>query len=226
MSGKIVIIGCGETAALAYEYFTHDSQYEVVAFAVDKIFLKEKNFCGLPVVSLDELTLSYPPSDFMAFVAMGSGELNHQRERMFSRLKSLKYTFASYVSSKAFVWHNVKIGENCFILEHNVLQPFSTVGNNVVMWSGNHLGHRSVIGDHCFITSHVVISGYCSIGDYTFMGVNSCVADNIKVERECFISMGAVITRNSSENCIYRGSPAMKVKLPARVFCGVQEVER
>ena len=33
---KLVIIGAGEFAEIAYEYFTYDSPYEVVAFAVEK----------------------------------------------------------------------------------------------------------------------------------------------------------------------------------------------
>jgi glutamyl-tRNA reductase len=32
---KLVVIGDGETAEMAYEYFTYDSAYEVVAFAVE-----------------------------------------------------------------------------------------------------------------------------------------------------------------------------------------------
>ena len=48
------------------------------------------------------------------------------------------------------------IGENTFIFEANVVQPGVTVGDNVVLWSGNHIGHDSVIEDHCFIASHAV----------------------------------------------------------------------
>ena len=37
----IVIIGAGETAAIAYKYFTDDSPYEVVGFCVEGDFIKE-----------------------------------------------------------------------------------------------------------------------------------------------------------------------------------------
>ena len=33
---KIVIVGDGEFAEIACEYFTHDSPHEVVAFAVER----------------------------------------------------------------------------------------------------------------------------------------------------------------------------------------------
>ncbi|HEC1754848.1 TPA: sugar O-acyltransferase, partial [Campylobacter lari] len=31
---KLIIIGTGETASLAYEYFTNDSDYNIIAFAI------------------------------------------------------------------------------------------------------------------------------------------------------------------------------------------------
>ena len=39
---KLVIVGAGEFAEIAYEYFTYDSDYEVVGFAVEKAYIKEK----------------------------------------------------------------------------------------------------------------------------------------------------------------------------------------
>ncbi len=125
MTNQIVIIGAGETANLAYEYFTHDSDYTVVAFAVDSAYLTDTTYLGLPVVAIESLVESYPPSQYQAFVAIGSGELNYQRKRKYLQIKEMGYTLVSYISSRAFVWHNVKIGENCFIMEDNTLQPFT-----------------------------------------------------------------------------------------------------
>lgn len=223
MTDKIVIIGLGETANLAYEYYTYDSSYEVVAFAVDRPFMDKDSFQNLPVCAIDELTTKYPSNQYKVFVALGSGELNYQRTRMYQKIKALGYDCVSYISSRAFVWHNVEIGENCFIMEENTLQPFTKVGNNVVMWSGNHLGHQSEIKDNCFITSHVVISGFCEIGENTFIGVNAAIADNVKVAKDNFIAMGSVIGKNTQENAIYKGNPAIVSPLPAKKFCRVKE---
>lgn len=223
MNKKLIIIGTGETANLAYEYFTLDSDYEVAAFAVNREYRREDTFRNLPVVDFEGVEKSFPPDEFEAFIAMGSGELNYARTRMYQQTKSKGYRLASYVSSRAFVWHNVTIGENCFILENNTLQPFTSVGNNVVMWSGNHLGHQSVIRDNCFITSHVVISGYCEIGRNTFIGVNASIADNVKVAPDNFIAMGCVINKNTEENKIYKGNPAAAAAISAKYFCNVKE---
>ena len=205
---KLVIVGLGETADLAYEYFTKDSAFEVVAFSADKEFLNIKEKYKLPIVNAEDLLACYPPSDFLLFVAIASSRLNYDRKKVYLRLKDQGYKFASYISSKAFVWDNVKIGENCFILENNTLQPFVIIGNNVTLWSGNHIGHRSEIRDHCFITSHVVISGFCKIEENCFMGVNSSIADNVTIAENNFIAMSTAVHKNTKAKSMYIGCPA------------------
>lgn len=41
MDKKLLIIGAGETASIAYDYFTNDSEYEVVGFAVEKKYYSD-----------------------------------------------------------------------------------------------------------------------------------------------------------------------------------------
>jgi sugar O-acyltransferase (sialic acid O-acetyltransferase NeuD family) len=204
---KIVIIGDGETAELAYEYFTHDSPLEVVGFAVEAIYKKRDEFFGLPVVAFEEVERHFSPREHQAFAAISYTQLNRVRARFFQEVKTKGYTCASYVSSQAFVWHNVEIGENCFIFENNVIQYKVRIGNNVVLWSGNHIGHQTVIHDNVFISSHVVVSGYCEVGAHTFMGVNSSVANDVKIAPDNIIAMGAVIHKHTEPGKIYKGNP-------------------
>ncbi len=205
---KIVVIGDGETAELAYEYFTHDSPHEVIGFAVEAAYKKRDEFFGLPVVAFEEVEKHFSPQEYQAFAAISYTQLNRVRARMFKTLKSKGYTCASYVSSRAFVWHNAEIGENCFIFENNVIQYKVKIGDNVVLWSGNHIGHQTVIQDNVFISSHVVVSGYCEVGTNTFMGVNSSVANDVVIAPDNIIAMGAVIHKNTEPRKIYMGNPA------------------
>jgi sugar O-acyltransferase (sialic acid O-acetyltransferase NeuD family) len=220
---KLLIVGIGETSLLAAEYFRFDSDFEVVAFLADYEYIDQKDFDSCPLVAIGEAVNFYPPSEYFAFVAMGSGTLNRDRTKVCRRMKELGYSLASYVSTRAFVWPNVKIGDNCFVLEHNTLQPFTQLGNNVVLWSGNHIGHRTVIEDNCFITSHVVISGFCTIGEFSFLGVNSSIADGVQIGKDNFIAMGTSIAKSTAEDCIYSGNPAELRSISAKRFCRVRQ---
>lgn len=209
---KLVIAGAGELAMIAYEYFTYDSAYEVCGFAVERDYIESATLYDLPIVPFEDVEQQYPPSEFEVFVAIPASQLNRLRTRLYHSVKDKGYTCATYISSRAFVWRNAEIGENCFIFENNTVQPFVKIGNNVILWSGNHIGHRSVIEDNCFISSHVVVSGYCTIGESCFLGVNSTLNDHVTVARDCIVASGSLVSKDLKEpERIYYGSPAKEL---------------
>lgn len=193
---KLVIVGDGEFADIAYEYFTVDSDYEVVGFAVEKEYLKRDSFHDLPVVAFEEIEQHFSKGDVHLYVAITYTRLNQVREKLYNASKAKGYIMANYISSRAFVWRTAKLGDNVFIFEGNVVQHGVTIGNNVVLWSGNHIGHQTVIGDHTYFSSHVVVSGYCKIGQRCFLGVNATFADYITLADDCFVAMGAQMVRS------------------------------
>ena len=205
---KLVIVGDSAFAEIAYEYFTHDSPHEVVAFCVEREFLTRETLFGLPVVAMDEMEARYRPGDHYFYAALVYTQMNRLRTRLYHRMKALGYAPASYVSSRAFVWPNVQLGEHCFIFEDNTVQPFVRIGDNVVLWSGNHIGHHSGIGDHCFISSHVVVSGFCEVGTSCFIGVNATFGNNLTVGNDCLIGSGALIARDVPEDTLVKGNLA------------------
>jgi len=93
-----------------------------------------------------------------------------------------------------------------------------TIGNNVVLWSGNHLGHDCTIEDHCFITSHVVIAGYTRIGEYTFIGINATLRDDITIGKSNIIGAGCTILKSTGDNEVFINKPAEKCKLDTQAF--------
>ncbi len=200
---------------IAYEYFTYDSEYEIVAFAVEKNFIRDELLYDLPIIALENLEKHFPSTEYDAFVAIPASQLNRLRSRLFKFVKDKGYKCATYVSSRAFVWRNAIIGENCFIFEDNTIQPFVEIGNNVILWSGNHIGHRTVIEDDCFLASHVVVSGYCRIGRGSFLGVNSTFNDKVSVAPNCIVASGALVTKNlDMEAKVYYGAPAKEMPNP------------
>jgi sugar O-acyltransferase (sialic acid O-acetyltransferase NeuD family) len=211
MRRPLVIIGAGEFAQIACEYFTHDSGYDVVAFSVERDYLAQPMLVDRPVVAYETLAEHYPPADYEAFVAIPATQLNRLRTRFYQDAKGKGYRFATYVSSRAFVWHNAQVGENSFIFENNVIQPFVRIGNNCILWSGNHVGHRTVVHDNVFVASHAVISGYCDIGEGCFIGVNATFNDQVKVAADNVIGAGALVTRDTEPGRIYVGSPARAI---------------
>ena len=213
-TNKVVVFGTNDLAELAHYYLTNDSEYEVVAFTVNKDYLKEITFKELPVVPFEELEKIYPPSEYLFFAPMTGVKMNNLRKKIYLEGKSKGYEYISYVSSKATSFNN-EIGENCFILENNTLQPFTKIGNNVVLWSGNHIGHHGIIEDHVFFTSHVVLSGHCHVKERAWFGVNSTIRDGLTIGEGCLIGMGSLVTKSTDDDGLYIGTPAKKQVAPA-----------
>jgi len=207
MKNDIIIFGTKQTAQLAKYYIENDSHYRVVAFTVHERFIDRPEFEGLPIIPFESLASIYPPSEYQLFAPMTGIKMNQIRKSVFEQGKEMGYTFISYISSHA---TNLckSIGENCFILEDNTLQPFTEIGDNVVLWSGNHIGHHGKIDDHVFFTSHVVMSGNCHIKERAWIGVNATLRDGITIGEGSLIAMGSLITRNTEDDSFYMGVPA------------------
>lgn len=215
---KLILIGDSAFAEVAFEYFQHDSSYDVIAFAVERAYLTKDRLFDRPVVALEDLPQLFDPRDHSFYAALVYTQLNRLRTRLYQQVKALGYRPASYISPRAFVWRNVELGEHCFVFENNVLQPFVRVGSNVVLWSGNHIGHHSRIGNDCFISSHVVVSGFCEIGERCFLGVNATLANNISIGADCLIGAGATVLKNVPSDTLLKATAAEAAKIKATTY--------
>ncbi len=201
---KIVVFGVSQWAELSHFYLTHDSPHEVVAFTLDRDYIETHEYKGLPVVPFDEVEKHHPPGDFSMFIPMSFKRMNHLRAEKYDAAKAKGYKLISYVSSKATTFPGFECGDNCFILEDNTIQPFVKIGSNVVMWSGNHIGHHSTIKDHVMITSHVIISGCCTVEEFCFFGVNATVRDETVIAHDTLVGMGVAILKDTQAYEVYK----------------------
>lgn len=200
---RLVIFGTGDIARLAQHLFTRDSEHEVVAFTVDAAYRKGDQFRGLPVVDFETVERRFPPDDYRMFVAVSYARMNRVREEKYHRARGLGYTLATYISSRCTFLTEEPVGDNCFVQEGNVVQPFVSIGNNVTLWSGVQIAHDSTIGDHCFLAPCAAVSGNVRVGPNSFLGVNSTVANGVTVAPRTLVGAGAVITKDTIEGGVY-----------------------
>jgi sugar O-acyltransferase (sialic acid O-acetyltransferase NeuD family) len=214
----LIIMGDTMFAELAYEYFTYDSPYQVVAFSVDEAYLSRTSLFGLPVIPRERLTATYAPGEHSFYAAMGYSKLNRVRARFYKEIKALGYTPASYISSRTSVWRNAQVAEHVFIFEDNVIQPYAKVGNNVILWTGTMIGHHSVVHDHVFMSLHVAVAGIVEIGAYGFYGVNATIINEVKIGEDCLIGAGALVTKDVPPNTLIKGTRSESSDLTPRQY--------
>ncbi len=207
----IVIFGAGDIARLAHFYFTRDSEHRVVAFTVDAAYRRDTMLARLPIVDFEAVEREFPPSQCQMFVALSYAQINKLRAGKYAEARSRGYSLVSYVSSRCTNLADEPVGDNCFILEDNTIQPFVRIGSNVTLWSGNHIGHDSVIEDHVFISSHVVVSGHVTVGAGSFLGVNATLRNGIAIGPHTLVGGGAVIMADTLPGSVHVARPAQKI---------------
>jgi len=215
---RIVLFGAGKIADEAYFYFKNDSPHDVVAFTVDEAHLSVREKWGLPVVPFEGLERLYPPDAFDMFVAVGYQGLNSFRAQKYAECKGKGYRLVTFVSSRASNFGAVELGDNCFVLENVVIQPCSRVGNDVFLWSGNHVGHHASIGSHCYLSGQVIVSGCSAIEPYCFLGVNATVGHELTIGEGSFIGAGSLVTKNVPFRSVYIREDTPRYRLDAPSF--------
>jgi sugar O-acyltransferase (sialic acid O-acetyltransferase NeuD family) len=208
----VVIFGAGDIARLAHYYYSTDSEHRVVAFTVDSEFRKSDSFQDLPLVDFERLDRQFSPASVRMFVALSYARMNQARAEAYRRAKERGYALVSYISSRCTNLAQAAVGDNCFILEDNTIQPFVRIGSNVTLWSGNHIGHDSTIEDHVFVSSHVVISGHVRVGEYSFLGVNATLRNGISIAPRTLVGAGAVIMGDTTEGGVYVARPSPRLE--------------
>ena len=202
---KAIIFGANAQAEVVAYLLDVDSEYEVQAFCISAAYREGDSFYDKPLVDFETIENVYPPSEYEMYVSLSYADQNKVRERFYHEAKEKGYTLLTYISSRTTNYAK-SIGDNCFIFEDNTIQPFVEIGNNVILWSGNHIGHHSIVEDNCFISSHVVISGLCRIGANSFLGVNSTLRDGMTLGKYNTLGAGCLMVKNTEDDKIFIGT--------------------
>ena len=200
----LVIFGAGKVSEVIVDSIQKDARYEIVAICCDEEFTgTQKDFLGLPLISLNELKIQFPPKSVEVLVAIGYHHSNRIRAEKVAMLKSLGYCGARYIAGSAQVSKPENIGEFSIILQNATVQAGAVLGENVIVWDHGFVGHHATVDSHCWINTGVIICGNAHVKEYCYFGVNATVAHNITVGRFCFIGANALISQNAAEQGVY-----------------------
>ena len=212
---KLIIYGVGRFAEYAAYVFENDSSYGVIAFSIEQNYLNKQLDSDRikQIIPFENLEENFHPLDYDLFIAVGN---NLIRERIFNIAKRKGYKLANYISSKASTWENVKYGENCFIGEGCMLNPFTHLGDNNILFN-TVIGHHSKIGNHTLL-SGTILAGNVTIGNFSFLGLHSSIKENIKIGSKNIIGMNTSISSNTEDNSVYTSSSAIKRSITFNEF--------
>ena len=189
---KIVIFGAGDMGQLTLLLLREDGRREVAAFTVERSHLAAAQPCELELVPFEEVAKSHPPATHDILIALGPGERNRHRKRLFEAAAGMGYEFASYVHPSARVHAASSMGRNCLIYENAVVQPYARLADNVTVRPLSYIGHHVSLGAHSFVAPNASLLGRCSTGERCFIAAGAVVGPGIG------LGAGTVVGANAS----------------------------
>lgn len=214
----IILFGNGKIAEVLLYFFTHHSDHKVVACTVDRNYLFDAEWQGLPVIPFDEIRNSHPPESYDMFVALGYQDMNSLRAARCDEARQQGYNLVSYVHPESGLPGDCTHGDNCFIMNQVLIHPRVRLGNNVFVWSGAMIGHHSTIGNNCWLTSCANISGGVEAGENCFFAVNSTIGNSVRVGANCFIGANALVIKSTEDNQVFLAESSKPQRLNTQQF--------
>ena len=208
-NNKLIIFGVGEFAQEIFLYLKKFSKFQVIGFSIHKEFIKENSLFELPIIPFEELENNYSPNEVSMLICVGFSKMNKKREKVFEQVKQKGYKLENFIHPSNQLWDEFEIGENCIILENNVIRPNVKIGNNVIIENNNVISHHTIISDNCYVTSHAIIAGHVTIKNNCYLGINCTIRNRVTLEKECLIGAGAVILKNTKEKEVYSANTVM-----------------
>lgn len=148
------------------------------------------------------LVLAIGNAEILSYLA---GEISN-KNIIFPNLIAPSVTFYDKASVKFgkgnIVFYNSIISCNSFFGDFNLLN------NNVA------IGHDVKIGSFNVLNPYVKIAGNVSIGNINFFGLASMSLQGIKIGEKTKIAAGSCLYRNTKDESLYFGNPAMLKVVP------------
>lgn len=137
-----------------------------------------------------------------------STKLNFNFLHRLTDLKIPLERFVTVVHPAAVISKFARIGRGVSI------QPFVSVGPNVII--GNHvqifaqalIGHNSTLDDHSYIANNACVGANVHLKKGAYLGTNCCLIENITVGEWALIGMGAVVLKDVPAYTKVVGNPA------------------
>ena len=173
MKKQIMIIGAGGLAKVVLDAIIKQNLYQIKGFCVDGLLVGDKVFSSYTVLS-DALLTDLEGDDSVFFVvAIGA---NIPRQKLFENALR-KFSPAIVLHPSAVVGHSVEIKHGTVVLANAVLNPYTTVGKNVILAAGVLVDHDCEIGDHVHLSLGTIVASKSKVSDFFTSEIGSILKE-------------------------------------------------
>ncbi len=192
---NLVIYGTTDFSKELHYYVEADHQGKVLAFVLDRQYIKENEFDGLPVLPYDELDTQYGKEEIEILVSLGYSKMNDSRRAIFDKCTNDGWKIASFIHSSV---QNLasQIGMGNIVMDKADLRLNAKIGDGNIILTRTMISHDCCVGDFNYFGGDNAICGNVKIGNHNFLGSN-CIVENRRVIKDYnLIGAGAYVNKD------------------------------
>ena len=203
---KIVILGDTEFAEELYQVMIAEGK-DVIAFSVDKQYMKSDTFCRLPMLPFENIEDCIDMKNVEVVLALGYSQMNNIRKNKYEECKQRHFQIATFCSERAFIYTK-SIGEGTIIMPSAYVGPSVEIGVCNVFRGKISIPHHNIVGDYNWFAAGCTLGGGAKIGNNCFLGLCTTVRNSISLANYTFTAANSYLHRNTVEGGAYMGMPA------------------
>ncbi|WP_456288557.1 acetyltransferase [Paenibacillus sp. AK002] len=206
MSKKVLVVGGGGHAKIVIDILQgYDECYEIVGFTSQTSDID--NILGVPYLG-DDSIISKLHGVNCFIVAVGNNKI---RKSIYKRLIQLGLEPINAISKSSYVSPNAHIGKGIVVVAGAVINPCSTIHDNVIINTLTGIDHDCVVGAHAHIAPGASLAGGVRVGEGAFIGMKASVVPEKTIGEWSIIGSGAVVVSDIPSAVTVVGVPAKKI---------------
>jgi sugar O-acyltransferase (sialic acid O-acetyltransferase NeuD family) len=206
---SVIGIGAGGHAKVIIDILQLNGEFDLMGLIDSDPGLKGNLVLGVPVLGGDdELESLYGKGVRHAFMGIASLAETESNKKIYQRIEAMGFEMVNAVHPRAVVAGDVTIGAGCRVFGGAVINPGTSLGNNVVVNTGAVVDHDCMIGNHAQIAPGVKLAGAVTVGEGAIVGIGATVIQGINIGEHAFVAAGAVVVRDVPARTMVAGIPA------------------
>jgi len=206
---SVIGIGAGGHAKVIIDILRLNGEFDLIGLIDSDSSRLGDQVLGVSVLGGDDrLESLYQDGVRHAFIGVASLAKTENNKLIFERIRKLGFDIVNAVHPSAVVAGDVKIGQGTRIFGGAVINPGTSLGDNVVVNTGAIIDHDCVIGDHSQIAPGARLAGGVTVGEGSIVGIGSTVIQEIKIGDYSFVAAGAAVIRDVPSRTRVAGVPA------------------
>ncbi|MCX7922471.1 MAG: acetyltransferase [Clostridia bacterium] len=209
----IVIIGAGgfgrEVAQLIKDINKYQEEWNLLGY-IDE----DPNRHGLlqnddPILGGFEWFAKNTDRDIYTVCAIGKPKIKYS---LINKANAYNVNYANLIHPSVIKNDFVEMGTGNIVCANSILSVNVKLGNHIAINPGCSIGHDTVIHDYSSFMWDITVSGNVIINEGCEIGSKSVIIQQKSVGKWNIIGAGAVVIRDTPENCTVVGVPAKPIK--------------